>query len=290
MGGVLAAHLDAFDEEHGDREFQFDDRDFAFIRRLVHAEAGIALSDAKRHLVYGRLSRRLRHLRLARFSDYCALLESDGGHELRELINAITTNLTSFFREMHHFTYLRQTLVPQLVAQNAATRRIRVWSAGCSTGEEPYSIAMTLRESVPPGWDVRILATDIDSRVIDTAEAGIYAEERVEAMDPVVRKRWIRRGRGAQAGRVRVAAELREMITFRRLNLMDAWPMRGPFDVLFCRNVVIYFDKETQAVLFGRYADLLAPRGHLFIGHSENLWRVSDRFEPLGHTMYRKKA
>ncbi len=269
--------------------FVFTDADFDRIRRLIKEQTGIHLSDAKRSLVYSRLGRRLRALGLTDFASYYALVERDA-EELGRCINAITTNLTAFFREPHHFEFLADRVLPELKQRHAHDRRIRIWSAGCSTGEEPYSIAMVVREvmGTAPGWDIKILATDLDSDVVAKAASGIYELERVAGMDETRKRRWLRRGRGANAGRVRIAPEVRELITFRQLNLMHPWPMRGPFDVIFCRNVVIYFDKETQRRLFDRYADIMAPEGYLFIGHSESLHRVSDRFEHLGKTIYRR--
>lgn len=273
-------------------EFEFADQDFQRIRRIINDIAGISLADGKRELVYSRLSRRLRHLGLRRFDDYCQLLETGGDHnaELGEFVNALTTNLTSFFREPHHFEFLGAELLPALIRErNFGNRRIRIWSAGCSTGEEPYSIAMVLRETLPAvGWDAKILATDLDSNVLATAERGVYESSRVKDLSEARLRRWFQKGRDAQAGLVRAAPELRELITFRRLNLMEDWPMRGPFDIVFCRNVVIYFDKPTQRVLFERFADLLVDRGHLFVGHSESLFKVTERFTPLGKTIYQR--
>jgi chemotaxis protein methyltransferase CheR len=271
------------------REFQFTDQNFELLRRIAFEHTGIVLGENKRQMMYGRLARRIRQLGLGSFDDYCARLEQDADSELGELINAITTNLTSFFRESHHFEHLAHTGLPEVMAANAATRRLRIWSAGCSTGEEPYSIAMTLAESADlSGWDARILATDIDTSVVARAEAGVYAADRVQGMDPKRVKRWFEDGSGEHAGRLRVVRPLRERIAFRPLNLLGPWPMRGPFDVIFCRNVVIYFDKETQRKLFARYADILAPHGYLYIGHSETLFKISDRFRPVGGTIYRK--
>jgi chemotaxis protein methyltransferase CheR len=257
---------------------------------MVMEQTGISLSEHKRELVYGRLTKRLRTLGLGTFADYCSHLTDDNNGELLELINAITTNLTSFFRENHHFEYLEQTVFPELIASRNNNRRIRIWSAGCSTGEEPYSIAMMVRECFPSGqgWDVKILATDIDSNVLAKAAAGVYAEDRVSGLPTQRVKKWFRKGSGEQAGTVKVSPELQSLISFKQLNLMNPWPMKGPFDIIFCRNVVIYFDKPTQKVLFGRYADLMADDGHLFVGHSETLFKVTERFRLVGRTIYKK--
>ncbi len=272
------------------KDFIFTEQDFDHIRGLVKRHTGIHLTEAKKDMVYSRLSRRLRTLGLARFSEYCALLDQDGSDELNNFINSITTNLTAFFREEHHFRYLAQTLLPQLREKKAAQRRLRVWSAGCSTGEEPYSIAMVIRETLADvdQWDVKILATDLDSNVLDRARSGIYDADRLQGLPERRRRRWFRKGRGENAGKVKVVAELQRMITFKRLNLLHEWPFRGPFDFIFCRNVVIYFDKDTQRRLFDRYAEVLPHGGHLFIGHSETLFKVCDRFRLIGQTIYQK--
>ncbi|MDQ5910133.1 MAG: Protein-glutamate O-methyltransferase [Pseudomonadota bacterium] len=272
-------------------EFDFSDQDFQRVRRIINEIAGISMADSKRELVYGRLAKRLRQRGFQRFSDYCDLLEAgDDEAEQREFVNALTTNLTAFFRELHHFDFLGKELLPTLIrARSLSNRRIRIWSAGCSTGEEPYSIAMVVRETLPSvGWDVKILATDLDSNVLATAERGVYEWNRVKDLSEARLRRWFQKGRNAQSGWVRTAPALRDLITFRQLNLMDDWPMRGPFDLIFCRNVVIYFDKPTQSVLFERFADLLIERGHLFVGHSESLFKVTERFAPLGKTIYQK--
>ncbi|MBZ4193261.1 MAG: protein-glutamate O-methyltransferase CheR [Candidatus Contendobacter sp.] len=275
-----------------DTEFEFSDQDFQRIRRIINEAAGISLADGKRELVYSRLSRLLRQRGLRRFGDYCDLLEAGGGTaaDMGEFVNALTTNLTSFFRESHHFEFLSKELIPALIRERSfSNRRIRIWSAGCSTGEEPYSIAMVLRESLPAvGWDVKILATDLDSNVLATAERGVYEWNRVKDLPEMRLRRWFQKGRGEQSGLVRTAETLRNLITFRQLNLMENWPMSGPFDVVFCRNVVIYFDKPTQRILFERFADLLVDQGHLLVGHSESLFKVTERFAPLGKTIYRK--
>ena len=273
-----------------EREFEFTAKVFNRIRSLVKEKTGIVLSDGKQDMVYGRLTRRLRALDLPDFDSYIKILESGDEEELINLVNAITTNLTSFFREEHHFGYLKSTVFPALMQSNAATRKIRIWSAGCSTGEEPYSIAMTIKEFFPEdcGWDVKIIATDLDSNVVDTGKKGVYTLSRVEGVSTAYKKRWMRRGKGDKSDYVKMSAELQSLITFKQLNLLDGWPIKGPIDVIFCRNVVIYFDKDTQRVLFDRYADVLQPDGHLFIGHSENMFNVCDRFASLGHTIYQR--
>ncbi len=276
--------------EEREKEFHFSDKEFKFISKLVGERTGIVLSDAKRQMVYGRLSRRLRQLKLTKFSDYCDMLTSGHEGELIEFTNAITTNLTAFFRENHHFEHLKSTVLPELIKKNSHTKRLRVWSAGCSSGEEPYSIAMCLREALPKssGWDVKILATDLDSNMVQRGKDGIYTAERVEGLSTTRMKKWVKKGTGANADKVRMSPELRDMITFKELNLMEGWPIKGPFDFMFCRNVVIYFNKETQKVLFDRYADLLRDDAHLYIGHSESLNKVTDRFNLLGKTIYQK--
>ncbi len=270
------------------REYRFGEREFARLRALVAEHTGIHLTAAKRDMTYGRIVRRLRALGLASFDEYCELLERDGGAELEQFVNAITTNLTSFFREGHHFEFLAESALPELLERNRAARRLRLWSAGCSTGEEPYSIAITLLESCPAirGWDARILATDLDSNVLERARRGVYPAERIATLSPARAARWFTRLDGG--AEVRVTPQLQELIRFRRLNLLEPWPMRGPFDVIFCRNVVIYFDKPTQRRLFDRFAEILAPAGYLLVGHSETLFRVSERFELIGKSVYRR--
>ena len=277
-------------KEEREKEFHFSDKEFKFISDLVGERTGIVLSSAKRQMVYGRLSRRLRQLNMTKFSDYCDMLTSGHEEELIEFTNAITTNLTAFFRENHHFEHLKTTVLPEIIKNNANTKRIRIWSAGCSSGEEPYSIAMCVREALPKssGWDIKILATDLDSNMVQRGHDGIYTSERVEGLTPARMKRWVKKGKGENADKVRMSEELRELITFKELNLMEGWPIKGPFDFMFCRNVVIYFNKDTQRILFDRYADLLAPKAHLFIGHSESLNKVTDRFALLGKTIYQK--
>jgi len=272
------------------REFAFSNEDFDALRRLVKELTGINLTEQKRELVYGRLARRLRALRLGTFAEYRDLLASDGGNEIGEFCNAITTNLTSFFRESHHFDYLREHLLQARAANRHASRRMRIWSAGCSTGEEPYSLAMTVLETLPElrTWDIKILATDLDSDVLAKARRGIYAAERVRAIGPQRLSRFFVEQRGRDGLCYEVAPELTSLITFRQLNLMHSLPMKGPLDAIFCRNVVIYFDKETQRELFARVSHLQRPGDILFLGHSESLFKVSERYTPIGKTIYRR--
>ncbi len=271
------------------REFAFGNEDFEALRALVKSLTGINLSDQKRELVYGRLSRRLRALNLGSFQEYRKLLTANP-QELVQLTNAITTNLTAFFRERHHFDYLREQVLAPIAADPRATRRVRIWSAGCSTGEEPYSIAMTVAEAVPdlPRWDIRILATDLDSDVLARARAGVYAAERVRGVGPERLERFFSERREASTPSYQVAPELAALITFKQLNLMHNLPMKGPLDAIFCRNTVIYFDKDTQRELFGRIAALQRPGDKLFLGHSESLFQVSSDYTLIGRTVYRR--
>ena len=287
MNAMTSANI----AENREREFEFTDRDFGFLRDVVMEHSGISLGEQKRQLVYGRLTRRLRQLGLRSFAEYCGHVEQHLEEELGELINAITTNLTSFFRENHHFEHLAANALPDIMARNAGARRLRLWSTACSTGEEPYSMAMIVAETLASSasaWDARILATDIDSQVLAKAQTGVYTEDRISDMPPGRQRRWFRRGTGANSSKVKVNEDLQALIAFRQLNLLKDWPMRGPFDIIFCRNVVIYFDKDTQRQLFDRYADILVPDGYLYVGHSESLHRISERFKLIGKTVYQR--
>ena len=264
------------------KEFLFTQSDFERVRRLIYDRAGIALGDGKQEMVYSRLSRRLRLLHLGTFEAYLRLLEADaGGSEWEQFTNALTTNLTSFFREAHHFPVLAEHV-------KARGGPIEIWCCASSTGEEPYSLAITLCEAfgtlTPPA---RILATDIDTQVLAKAEAGVYSLERVSDMSAERLKRFFLRGKGPQAGYVRLRPELRRLISFKPLNLLDdRWALKGPFDAVFCRNVMIYFDKPTQGQILSRFAPLLKPSGLLFAGHSENLSFVTRDFSLIGKTVY----
>jgi chemotaxis protein methyltransferase CheR len=264
------------------------DAEFDFIRHVIGVNAGIVLGPNKRQLVQGRLARRLRELGLPTYEAYCEHVRQSGPEELVGLINALTTNVTSFFREKHHFEALASFMAPEALKRNAVARRLRIWSAGCSTGEEPYCIAMAASELVPAQWDFRILATDIDSNVIAAAEQGVYPLDRLSAVPPERLRRFFRKGGGAQAGNAVVKDAIRSLVTFRTLNLLQSWPMRGPFDVIFCRNVMIYFDQATRERLVARFAQILAPGGYLCIGHSESIQGGATQFRLVGRTIYRK--
>ena len=271
------------------------EEEFAVFRDLVRRETGIALGPHKRTLLEARLTKRLRALRLPSFGAYHDLLRrrDPTGEERRRFVNAVTTNETAFFREPAHFAHLASTWLPArlaAVAASSAPRRLRVWSAACSSGEEPYSLAMTLVAGLGDAhdWDVRILASDIDTDVLERAAAGIYPADAVARVPEPMRRRFLLRGVGARAGFVRVRREMREVVTFRRLNLLDdAWPIRTQFDLIFCRNVLMYFDRPTQARLVPRLERMLAPQGLLVLGHAENLLGLATDMRRVTSTIYR---
>ncbi len=268
------------------KEFEFTREDFDYLRKVVSDTTGIVSSEDKYTMYYSRLATRLRALGLADFRAYREYLGRNPETESIELINSVTTNLTSFFREKHHFDYLRDQLVPQ--KKQNGERRLRIWSAGCSSGEEAYSIAITLQQAIADlnHWDIRILATDIDSHVLATAQDGIYDAARVASLDQALLKRHFEPVADDNRGRVRVDDNLRRMIRFQQLNLLHRWPIQEKFDLIFCRNVVIYFSGETKVELVDRFADQLVSNGLLMMGHSESLYRTSSRFELLGKTVY----
>jgi len=282
---VSAAQLAKHDTH--DREFKMTAKHFATISKVVYEHAGIVLSEVKEDMVYSRVSRRIRRTASSGFDDYLKQALNPKSEEFTHFVNAITTNLTSFYREKHHFDFLQQNLLPALKA-DPRRNRLRVWSAGCSTGEEPYTIAMTLKDSIPKGWDTKILATDLDTNVVATGREAIYGLDRVDGLEKSVIAKNFENLQVDGRSKVKVKKELRDLCYFKQLNLLREWPMRGPFDFIFCRNVVIYFDKPTQKVLFDRFAELLAPGGYLLIGHSESMYKLTDRFESLGNTIYRK--
>jgi chemotaxis protein methyltransferase CheR len=268
-----------------EREFAFDNKDFKFISDLIYDQTGIVLAKHKHNMVYSRLVRRLRKLSIKDFKGYCAYLEHNIDVELVDLVNAITTNLTAFFREPHHFEHLHDEVLCPLLATNPAQKRLRIWSAGCSSGAEPYTIAMTLASAMKgkKGWDAKILATDIDTNMLDTGSAGIYRGDMATNIPDKYNRFYKENG-----DEILMSKKLKSYISFKRLNLLESWPFKGPFDAIFCRNVVIYFDKDTQRTLFERYANMIKPDGWLYIGHSENLFHVCDRFESLGKTIYKR--
>lgn len=274
---------------------QLSDKDFAFICQFVYQSTGIVLNESKREMLYRRLTRIIRERKINSFTDYCQRLKDSPAQEKDYFINAITTNLTSFFREKHHFDFITEHELPlwlsNKVAQANGKKRLRIWSSASSTGEEPYSIAMTLMEAMKPQlsqWDVKILATDIDSNVLATGKQGIYDIKRIEDIDENLKKKYFYQGCGQSKNSVKVHESLKNLITFKQLNLLDDWPMKGPFDAIFCRNVIIYFDKKTQLELFSRYYEMLAPGGVFFLGHSENLGNYQQYFENVGRTIFRK--
>lgn len=266
-----------------DREFAFTREDFERVCQLIYTHAGISLKSSKQHMVYSRLARRLRVNGLDNFADYLKILESGNSVEWEAFVNSLTTNLTAFFREPHHFP-----LLAEHVAKKRGQQPIAVWCSAASTGEEPYSIAMTMVDLfgsfTPP---ITILASDLDTNVLAKAEAGIYSLDRIEKLSDDVVKRFFNKGTGVQAGFVRVKPELRAMITFRQTNLLgNDWKIRAPLDVIFCRNVMIYFDKETQLKILQRFAPLMKPDALLFAGHSESFHNALHLFRLRGQTVY----
>lgn len=269
--------------EQGDREFNFSGADFERVRKLIYQHAGISLSPVKQDMVYSRLARRLRATGKNTFAEYLDMLEKGGADEWERFVNSLTTNLTSFFREPHHFPIFADHL------QKLGTKRpIRVWCSAASTGEEPYSIAITVLETFGANAShVSIFASDLDTNVLATAQKGVYPLERVEKLSPERLKRFFLKGTGAQEGQVAVRPELKRLIEFQRVNLLEPnWPVRGPLDIIFCRNVMIYFDKPTQYKILSRFAPLMQPDGLMLAGHSESFLHAADLFKSLGKTVY----
>jgi chemotaxis protein methyltransferase CheR len=265
-------------------EFPFTDRDFKQIAAMLYADAGLALPESKATLVYSRLAKRLRALGLESFRQYCTLVsEAEGAGERRNMLAALTTNVTRFFREPHHFEHLKAEVLPRLLQSARRGGRVRLWSAGCSTGQEPYSIALTVLSLMPDAaeFDVKILATDIDPNVLTAARRGTYSQTEVSPIPAELARRWMIPREG---GALEVGEAMRELVAFRELNLIGAWPMKGRFDAIFCRNVVIYFDEPTQHRMWGRFRGLLQPGGRLYVGHSERV--TDDGFRTAGLTTY----
>jgi len=285
-----AAATDRTDSALVQGEYPYTADDFRKIADILYGLSGIHLPETKATLAYSRLAKRLRALGMQSFNQYCALVADEGQvDERQKLLAALTTNVTRFFREPHHFEHLKAKVMPALAARARSGGRVRIWSSACSSGEEPYSIALSMLEVLPEAarLDVKILASDIDPNMVKRAEAAVYGEEAVSPIPVELRKRWMEPVRDGASMAWRPNAEVREMVTCRELNLMGPWPMKGRFDAIFCRNVAIYFDEPTQERLWGRYPACLEKGGRLYIGHSE---RTSDpRFVTDGLTTYRLK-
>jgi chemotaxis protein methyltransferase CheR len=258
---------------------------------MIYADAGIYLNESKASLVYSRLSKHIRNLGLKGFREYCQLVASPAGAAARrDMLSHLTTNFTRFFRENHHFEHLKTDVLPELIARAKAGGRVRIWSAACSDGQEPYSIALTVLSLLPNAadYDFRILATDIDPKILALARAGAYDATALETVNPAMRKQWFSEVNVGGRFKWQVDDRVKRLITFNELNLMAQWPFKGPFDVIFCRNVVIYFDEPTRMKIWSRFAGMLNTDGHLYIGHSE---RVSGdakaHFDNIGITTYR---
>jgi len=267
------------------------DAQFNKVARLVKSLCGIDLREGKMELVKARLAKRLRRLGLQCFDQYLDYVRNDSsGAELTAMLDALSTNKTSFFREVEHFHYLGKKVLPGLVAGGARAGRLAIWSAGCSSGEEPYSAAITVCESIPnvASWDVRVLATDISTRVLARAEEGVYEAAHVEPVPPMLRSRYFTCVETRPRRLHEVKGDIRGMVHFARLNLMGPWPMKGPFDVIFCRNVMIYFDRPSRERLIGRFFDLLSPGGTFFVGHSESLTGTRHQFRYMQPSVYEK--
>jgi len=274
-------------------EFAFSDANFREIARIAKAEAGIDLPQSKATLVYSRLAKRLRALGISTFSDYCAEVR-ENDEERNSMIAALTTNVTRFFREPHHFEHLRTEIIAPLADAARRGTRIRLWSAACSTGQEPYSMALSVLSVLPEAssLDVRILATDLNPHVVARGKAGCYQREELQDIPPGLRSKWFETIPGEdRSGEMQVTEEVRSLISFRELNLMGSWPFNGPFDAIFCRNVVIYFDRDTQSAIWTKLARLLKNEGALYIGHSERISGPSNALLSAdGITTYRKKG
>jgi chemotaxis protein methyltransferase CheR len=299
--------------------FSMEPREFKLFRTLVHEQTGIFLRDSKQVMLAARLSRRLRALGLKTFAQYYDYLQAKQGdsEEIVQLINCVTTNKTSFYRERHHFDYLAKTVVSQMRAASppGAAKNFRVWSAACSTGEEPYTLAITLLETLHPrilpaqaasepsrkmlngggisysGWKFEVVASDIDTSVLATAKRGIYPEESLESVPPPLWKRYFLRGKDEMRGYVKVKPEVAQRVRFQRVNLNDAqWGLEGRFDAIFFRNALIYFNQETQNIFLRKMARYLQPRGYLFLGNAEHIPWLHELFEPLQQTMYRMRV
>jgi chemotaxis protein methyltransferase CheR len=277
------------------KEFPMTDKEFYWLQAYAKQQTGIHLSEHKRDMLYSRLARRIRELNLDSFKAYCEYLESNESSEITPFTNAITTNLTHFYREQHHFDFMRDNFIPALKASNA--KRLRFWSCASSTGQEPYSLAMTLADyfygdkwarhtsGLGVDFDLKILATDLDTNVLDHARLGIYSPE---VMKPVPKNNQQKHFTKLSSGEFQIKESIKKMVTYKQLNLLHNWPMKGPFDLIFCRNVIIYFDKETQLKLFEKMAKMIRPGGYLILGHSESLFQMNHAFKLIGKTIYQR--
>ena len=265
-------------------EFKYSDKEFKAIVKLVNKLTGIYLNDDKKPLTYSRFSKIIRRRRLSGFSDYIALVERGGDEIESEFINSITTNFTSFFREDHHFAFLSQYL-----KSRTEKTPLKIWSAGCSTGEEPYTIAMTILECRGLPYEISIVATDLDRDVLAKAAAGVYAEDRISGLSPDRKSNFFLKGKGSNIGKVMVKPQLKRLIEFKQLNFMDEWSMSSRFDLIFCRNVMIYFDRITQNRLISKFARAQDKGGRLIIGHSENVGADNPEYRLIGKTIYERK-
>jgi chemotaxis protein methyltransferase CheR len=282
-------------------------REFKAFREMIHEHTGIWLRDGKQVMLASRLARRLRHLGISSYAEYYTYLQTHpGSDELREMINCVTTNKTSFFRERHHFDFLANTVVPEVQAAvlRGGPRSIRVWSAASSTGEEPYTIAITLLEALQSGkasasglnltsnsWRIEVVASDIDTKVLDTAVRATYGKDSLAGIAPPLKKKYFLRGKDDMLGQVRVKPDVARLVRFFHLNLMDTnWPIEGLFDVIFFRNALIYFNQDTQEKFLRKMVRFLKPRGYLFLGNAEHVPWIHDILEPLNKTMYRLRS
>lgn len=276
-------------------EFLLTQADFKRIATMIRTDAGIHLPEAKVTLVYSRLAKRLRHLEFTNFHQYCEFVSTNEGKEERHaMLAALTTNVTRFFREPHHFNHLKNQVLPPLIESAKHGGKVRIWSAACSNGQEPYSIALTILSILPQAskLDIKVLATDIDPNMVAEGKQGVYSESLVSEVPPDLRHRWFvpssQKDEHLSEKKYTVADELRTLVSFKELNLIGHWPMKGAFQAIFCRNVVIYFEQETQAAIWNRFVPLLAPKGYLYIGHSERLaGTAAQAFESVGITTYR---
>ncbi|WP_337266073.1 protein-glutamate O-methyltransferase CheR [Oryzifoliimicrobium ureilyticus] len=282
------------DEVLASGEYPLTRRDLSEIAAMIYSDAGISLNESKASLVYSRLSKHIRNLGLSGFREYCELVASQAGAaERREMLSHLTTNFTRFFRENHHFDHLRESVLPGLIERARSGGRVRLWSAACSDGQEPYSMALTVLSMMPNAadYDFRILATDIDPKILDRARTGVYDDNSLETVSPAMRKQWFSEVDVQGRRRYKIDDRVKRLITYNELNLLGQWPFKGKFDAIFCRNVVIYFDEPTQTRIWSRFAEMLVDGGHLYIGHSERVAGDAKHvFDNIGITTYRYMA